>query len=78
VAGEFILRLRCPEHAGTRQSQRLDFLDGGCSGKRWARSHFARRYKKKMANIDIQIVSGESGEPTAVIVPIELWREIES
>jgi antitoxin YefM len=22
--------------------------------------------------------SGESGEPTAVIVPIELWREIES
>jgi antitoxin YefM len=31
-----------------------------------------------MANTDIQIVSSESGEPTAVIVPIELWREIES
>ena len=32
----------------------------------------------KMANTEIQIVSNESGEPTAVIVPIELWREIES
>ena len=31
-----------------------------------------------MANKEIQIVSSESGEPTAVIVPIELWREIES
>lgn len=31
-----------------------------------------------MANAEIQIVSNESGEPTAVIVPIELWREIES
>jgi len=31
-----------------------------------------------MANTEIQIVSTESGEPTAVIVPIELWREIES
>ncbi len=31
-----------------------------------------------MANSEIQIVSSESGEPTAVIVPIELWREIES
>jgi hypothetical protein len=31
-----------------------------------------------MANTDIQIVSSESGEPTAVIVPIELRREIES
>ena len=28
--------------------------------------------------LDIQYVSDESGEPTAVIVPIELWREIES
>lgn len=27
---------------------------------------------------DIQYISDESGEPTAVIVPIELWREIES
>jgi hypothetical protein len=25
---------------------------------------------------DIQIVSNEAGEPTAVIVPIELWRQI--
>lgn len=31
-----------------------------------------------MASTDIQIVSNENGEPTAVIVPIELWREIES
>ena len=27
---------------------------------------------------DIQYVSDETGEPTAVIVPIELWRAIES
>lgn len=27
---------------------------------------------------DIQYISDESGNPTAVIVPIELWREIES
>jgi PHD/YefM family antitoxin component YafN of YafNO toxin-antitoxin module len=27
---------------------------------------------------EIQYISDESGEPTAVIVPIELWREIES
>lgn len=31
-----------------------------------------------MANIEIQFVSKEAGEPTAVIVPISLWREIES
>ena len=31
-----------------------------------------------MANAEIQYVSSESGEPVAVIVPIELWREIES
>ena len=31
-----------------------------------------------MENAEIQIVSNEAGEPTAVIVPIELWREIES
>jgi len=31
-----------------------------------------------MTNTEIRIVSSESGEPTAVIVPIELWREIES
>lgn len=27
---------------------------------------------------ELQYVSDESGNPTAVIVPIELWREIES
>jgi antitoxin YefM len=31
-----------------------------------------------VANKEIQIVSSESGEPTAVIVPIDLSREIES
>jgi len=31
-----------------------------------------------MENTGVQIVSNEAGEPTAVIVPIELWREIES
>jgi PHD/YefM family antitoxin component YafN of YafNO toxin-antitoxin module len=31
-----------------------------------------------VANAEIQIVSNEAGEPTAVIVPIELWREIAS
>jgi PHD/YefM family antitoxin component YafN of YafNO toxin-antitoxin module len=29
-------------------------------------------------DVDIQIVSNEAGEPTAVIIPIELWREIAS
>ena len=31
-----------------------------------------------MLEAEIQIVSNEAGEPTAVIVPIELWREIAS
>lgn len=31
-----------------------------------------------MPNPDIQIVSNEAGEPSAVIVPIELWKEIAS
>ena len=31
-----------------------------------------------MPDHDIQIVSNEAGEPTAVIVPIELWKEIAS
>ena len=31
-----------------------------------------------MSDAEIQIVSNEAGEPTAVIVPIELWREIAS
>lgn len=31
-----------------------------------------------MMDAEIQYVSSESGEPTAAIVPIVLWREIES
>ena len=31
-----------------------------------------------MSQMNIQYVSDKNGEPTAVIVPIELWREIES
>ena len=31
-----------------------------------------------MHDSEIQLVSNEAGEPTAVIVPIELWREITS
>ena len=31
-----------------------------------------------MASSGIQYVSDESGKPTSVIVPISLWREIES
>ena len=31
-----------------------------------------------MTSQDVQIVSNQNGEPTAVLVPIELWREIES
>jgi PHD/YefM family antitoxin component YafN of YafNO toxin-antitoxin module len=31
-----------------------------------------------MADTGVQYVSDESGEPTAVIVPIALWRELES
>lgn len=31
-----------------------------------------------MAEGEIQIVSNEAGEPTAVIVPIALWNEIAS
>jgi PHD/YefM family antitoxin component YafN of YafNO toxin-antitoxin module len=31
-----------------------------------------------MAEIEIQYISDERGETTAVIVPISLWREIES
>lgn len=31
-----------------------------------------------MASADIQYISVEAGQTTAVIVPIALWREIES
>jgi PHD/YefM family antitoxin component YafN of YafNO toxin-antitoxin module len=33
---------------------------------------------KVMSQTEIQYVSDESGNPVGVIVPIELWREIES
>lgn len=36
------------------------------------------KYTEGMAAFEIQFVSNELGEHTAVIVPIELWREIES
>ncbi|MDX2180301.1 MAG: hypothetical protein SFV18_11975 [Bryobacteraceae bacterium] len=31
-----------------------------------------------MAQPELQFVSNEAGEPTAVIVPIDLWRDISS
>jgi PHD/YefM family antitoxin component YafN of YafNO toxin-antitoxin module len=31
-----------------------------------------------VSDVDIQYVSNEAGEATAVIIPIELWREIAS
>lgn len=31
-----------------------------------------------MTEADIQVVTNEDGQPTAVIVPIALWREIAS
>ncbi len=31
-----------------------------------------------MSSTDVQYVSDESGETVAVIVPIDLWRDIES
>jgi PHD/YefM family antitoxin component YafN of YafNO toxin-antitoxin module len=31
-----------------------------------------------MRQTDIQFVCNEAGEPTAVLVPIDLWREIAS
>jgi len=31
-----------------------------------------------MASGEVQYVSDENGQPVGVIVPIELWREIES
>ncbi len=36
------------------------------------------RYTEIVNAVEIQFVSNEAGEPTAVIVPIDLWREIES
>ena len=32
----------------------------------------------QVGRVNIQYVSDEKGNPTSVIVPIELWREIES
>ena len=31
-----------------------------------------------MATTEVQILKNENGEETAVVVPIEFWREIES
>jgi antitoxin YefM len=31
-----------------------------------------------VSDVNIQVVSNEDGEPTAVIIPIDLWREISS
>lgn len=31
-----------------------------------------------MSESDIQVVTNEAGQPTAVIVPIALWKEISS
>lgn len=33
---------------------------------------------KVMASAELRYISDENGQTTAVIVPIELWREIES
>ena len=35
-------------------------------------------YTEAMGSRELQIVSDENGEPTGVIVPIDLWREIAS
>jgi hypothetical protein len=36
------------------------------------------RYTGFVSDVDIQIVSNAAGDPTAVIIPIDLWREISS
>jgi PHD/YefM family antitoxin component YafN of YafNO toxin-antitoxin module len=44
-----------------------------------SRSHYHERdWEIPMAVTDIQYISDEGGNTTAVIVPIELWREIAS
>ena len=49
------------------------------AGSRLAAIDFlAKDLRWRLRMTEIQYVSDESGEPTAVIVPIELWREIES
>jgi hypothetical protein len=47
------------------------------AGQGLAAIDFITSYWRLMM-LEIQYISDESGEPTAVIVPIELWREIES
>lgn len=43
------------------------------------RSHdHERDWEIPMADTDIQYISDEDGNTTAVIVPIEIWREIAS
>jgi len=36
------------------------------------------RYTEIVTELEVQFVSNEDGEATAVIVPISLWREIQS
>ena len=40
--------------------------------------NFNLPFGSDLFKFDIQYVSDENGEKTAVIVPLELWREIES
>ena len=50
-----------------------------CRGAEWlSRPDSPGRQNEGVSDSDIQIVSNEAGEPTAVIVPIALWREIAS
>jgi PHD/YefM family antitoxin component YafN of YafNO toxin-antitoxin module len=45
---------------------------------RWGWCGDGRGKLKAVLDNEVQYVSNESGEPTAVIVPIALWRDIES
>ena len=47
-------------------------------GGRLGRRYFERTDTDLTATSDIQYVTNEQGEETAVLVPIELWREIEA
>ena len=42
----------------------------------WPDRGWHGRENEVVLDTEIQIVSNEAGEPTAVIIPIELWREI--
>jgi hypothetical protein len=49
-----------------------------CELARWFWGRSVELHWKVMAGGGIQYISDESGETTAVIVPIALWRELES